>query len=371
MRGALIAVCLAGALLAGAAQAQEPSKELKELRETSQALWRAGDYASALQFAEKALPLVVREYGAEHEQTGIQYFSLALISQALGNLARGRAQFQPTPCASARRSTAPTASSVAIALEHLGQVQLKRGRAEAAEPLFRRALKIKQDTVGRDHAFSASGHANLGDIGLARGNWAAARTSYREAIRLLTGQDTSYAIVKKLVEKEIKDFRDTFVGLCRAHWQLRAEPGSDRAAMIEETFNAAPARLADLGRGGARQDDGAAGHQRHRPRAAHQAPAGQCRTRAGLARGGPEAPHRMVCRADGQPDLQRGAGGVSRRQHRAQPRPGAHDQAPDRAGAAADGAAASAARPDRRRPAARAPTESAPPSARSSASSIR
>ena len=52
----------------------------------------------------------------------------------------------------------------------------------------------------------------------------------------MTGQDTSYAIVRKLVEKEIKDFRDTFVGLCRANWQLRAEPGSSSAAVIEETF---------------------------------------------------------------------------------------------------------------------------------------
>ncbi len=235
VRSALIAVCLAGAMLAGIARAQEPSKELKELRETSQTMWRAGDYAAALQLAEKALPLVVREYGAEHEQAAIQYFSLALISQALGDLAQAERHFADTVRIREKVYGADSVS-VAIALEHLGQVQLKRGRAEAAETLFRRALKIKQDTVGREHAFSASGHANLGDIGLARSNWAAARDSYREAIRLLTGQDTSYAIVRKLVEKEIKDFRDTFVGLCRANWQLRAEPGSNSAAVIEETF---------------------------------------------------------------------------------------------------------------------------------------
>jgi CHAT domain-containing protein/tetratricopeptide (TPR) repeat protein len=238
VRATLIVAWLVGVLLAGPAQAQEPSRELKELRETSQALWRAGDYASALQLAEKALPLVVREYGAEHEQAGIQYFSLALIQQALGNLAEAERNFRETVRIREKVYGADSAS-VAIALEHLGQVQLKSGRPEAAEPLFRRALKIKQDTVGRDHAFSASGHANLGDIGLARGNWVEARTSFREAIRLLTGQDTSYAIVKKLVEKEIKDFRDTFVGLCRALWQLRAQPGADAAATIEETFKAA------------------------------------------------------------------------------------------------------------------------------------
>lgn len=234
-RGVAIAICFAAAVLAGTAQAQEPSKELKELRETSQALWRAGDYAGALQFAERALPLVVREYGAEHEQAGIQYFSLALISQALGNLGQAERHFAET-LRIREKVYGPDSPGVAIALEHLGQVQLKSGRAEAAEPLFRRALKIKQDTLGREHAFSASGHANLGDIALARNNWAAARDSYREAIRLLTGQDTSYAIVRKMVEKEIKDFRDAFVGLCRALWQLRADPASSSAAVVDETF---------------------------------------------------------------------------------------------------------------------------------------
>jgi CHAT domain-containing protein/tetratricopeptide (TPR) repeat protein len=233
-----IALCAFLVAFAPAAHAQEPSKELKALRETSQALWRVGDYASALQFAEKALPLVVREYGAEHEQAAIQYYSLALINQALGDLAQAERHFTET--VRIREKVYGTDSvSVAIALENLGQVQLKRGHPESAEPLFRRALKIKQDTVGPQHAFSASGHANLGDIGLARGKWAEARASYREAIRLLAGQDTSYAIVKKLVEKEIKDFRDTFVGLCRSVWQLRAEPGANRADMIEETFRSA------------------------------------------------------------------------------------------------------------------------------------
>ena len=232
------AVVLLCVVLAGAALAQEPSRELKDLRDTSQAFWRAGDYASALQFAEKALPLVVREYGSEHEEAGIQHYSLGLIGQALGDLALAERHFTETVRIREKVYGADSAS-VAIALEQLGQVQLKSGKADAAEPLFRRALKIKQDTVGREHAFSASGHANLGDIGLARGNWAAARASYREAIRLLTRQDTSYEIVKKLVEKEIRDFRDTFVGLCRAIWQLRDEPGTSKAAVLEETFAAA------------------------------------------------------------------------------------------------------------------------------------
>ena len=112
------------------------------------------------------------------------------------------------------------------------------GQPDAAEPLFKRVLKIRQDLIGRDHAFSASGHSNLGDVSLARGNWSAALASYREAIRLMTGQDTSQTVVKSIVEDEIRRHRDTFIGLCRAAWQSRDQPATDRAALFEETFAA-------------------------------------------------------------------------------------------------------------------------------------
>lgn len=226
---------LAVLVLGGDARAQQPSAALKDLQETSNALWRAGDFASALQFAEKALPLVVREFGPEHEQVGLQYYSLGLIADAAGNLPLAERYYTET-VRNREKVYGKEHPGVAPALEHLGRVLLKTGRPDAAEPLFRRALTIAQQGVGSEHAFSASGHANLGDVSLARGNWAAARTSYREAIRLITGQDTSYEIVKRMVEKEIKDFRDTFVGLSRTVWQLRSEAGADKAAMIEETF---------------------------------------------------------------------------------------------------------------------------------------
>lgn len=222
-------------LLVGQAQAQQPSRELQELRETSSALWRAGDYASALQFAEKALPLVIREFGPEHEQTGIQYFSLGLISQSANDLPLAEKYFADNVRVR-EKAYGKDHPAVAVALEYLGRVMVKRGRHDAAEPLFQRAHKLQTEVLGPNHAFAASGNANLGDVALARGNWSSARDLYRQAIRLVTGQDVSYEIVRRNVEKEIRDYRDTFVGLCRAQWQLRSEPGADKAAVIEETF---------------------------------------------------------------------------------------------------------------------------------------
>lgn len=71
-------------------------------------------------------------------------------------------------------------------------------------------------------------------MALARSDWPAALASYREAIRLLTGQDTSQTVVKSIVDEEIRRYRDTFVGLCRAAWETRSAP--DRAALLEESF---------------------------------------------------------------------------------------------------------------------------------------
>jgi CHAT domain-containing protein len=224
--------------LGGVAHAQQPSKALEDLREQSQVYWRAQDYASAREVAERALLLVQREFGPEHEQTGLQYFSLGLIAQAMGDYGRAERYFADTVRVREKVYGAESVS-VAIALEHQGQALLKGGRPEAAERLFRRALELKQSAVGGDNAFNAGGHASLGDVALARGQWAEARGSYRQAIRLLTGQDKSYDVVRRIVEREVAGFRDTFAGLSQASWHLGLDPKADKAAILDETFAAA------------------------------------------------------------------------------------------------------------------------------------
>ena len=236
LRWPVALLCVAMLVLAGGATfAQQPSKDLLDLRETSNALWRAGDYASALSFSEKALALVVRELGAEHDQTGYQHFLLGLIAQSMANHPLAERHF-----AEAVRIREVVYGrdhpAVAQALEYWGKAILRNGRLDAAEAVFKRALSIEQQVLGPNHVFAASGRANLGDVYAARGNWAAARSSYRDAIRLVTGQDTTYEIIRRNVEQEIRNYRDTFVGLCRSIWQLHAEPGASKADMIEETF---------------------------------------------------------------------------------------------------------------------------------------
>ena len=112
----------------------------------------------ALRFAERALPLVVREFGPEHEQTSIQIL-LAGPHRREGRQSRRGAKGTTRDRAHAREGLRRAGSAgVAEALEALGAVHIKLGRPDAAEPLFQRALKINQDLIGSNHAFQASGH---------------------------------------------------------------------------------------------------------------------------------------------------------------------------------------------------------------------
>ena len=232
-----IAILLAASLCAGVLSAEEPPAELKDLRETTAELYRAGDYAGALRLAERALPLVIRQYGAEHEQTGIHYFSLGLVSEASGKLGAAEGYFLRS-LQIREKVYGPDSAATADALQRLGVVYIKLGRFDAAEPALTRALKIRQALTGADHAFTASGHADLGSLALARGDWPRALSAFREAIQLIKGQDTSTSIARSLVEEDIARLREAFVGLSRAAWELRAAPGRDTPALLEEAYAA-------------------------------------------------------------------------------------------------------------------------------------
>src|SRR5262249_54177470 len=217
----LLLVLLAALASAPGTGAQQPSSELRELQDSAAALYRAGDVAGARRLAERALPLLIRQYGADHEQTGIHYYSLGLLSEAGGELAAAASYFAQS-LRVREKVYGPEAAGTALALQSLGNVYVKMGQPNAAQPLFRRAAKIRRERPGGAHAFAASAYSDLASVSLARGDWSAALASYRQAVRLITSQDTSQIIVKSLVEEEIRRFSETFVGLSRAAWQLSA-----------------------------------------------------------------------------------------------------------------------------------------------------
>jgi tetratricopeptide (TPR) repeat protein len=116
-------------------KAQQPSPELTQLRETANALYRSGDYALALQKAEQVLPLVIRQFGPEHEQTLIQYTSLGMIAEKAGNLPAAQ-RYHAESVRIREKVYGPESAGVAQALENLGAIYVKMGQPDTAEPIF-------------------------------------------------------------------------------------------------------------------------------------------------------------------------------------------------------------------------------------------
>jgi CHAT domain-containing protein/tetratricopeptide (TPR) repeat protein len=216
--------------------AAEPSPQLKALQDRARALYTARDYRQSLDVARQVLAQTIAEFGRDHEQTAIQTFSVAFLAEAVGDLALAEASYRES--VRIREIVyGPENAGVAMALEKLGGVLMKAGRARDAEPVFERALKIDKDLLG-DHAFAAGAYAGIADARLARGEVSGALAYYRKAIGLLTSQDTSYAVVKSIVEADIKRHRDVFIGLVRAAGAARGAPGANQAALVDETFAA-------------------------------------------------------------------------------------------------------------------------------------
>jgi CHAT domain-containing protein/tetratricopeptide (TPR) repeat protein len=234
-RFAFASVWLA-AFWSAAALAAEPSAKLKTLQDSVAQLGRAGANREALPKSQDALALTVQEFGPDSEQAGIQSYEVAALAEAVGDFALAERQYRES-VRIFEIVYGPENAEASLPLENLGNVLLKAGRPPEAESVFERVLKIRKDVLG-DHAFTAGAYAGLGETRLARGDAAGALPYYRKAVTLLTTQNTAQAVVKSIVETDIKRHRDVFIGLARAASGLRQQAGADGSALADETYAA-------------------------------------------------------------------------------------------------------------------------------------
>jgi CHAT domain-containing protein len=220
-----------------AAQPAAPSDELKTLQELSTGYYKSGAYAEALGVAEKALAVTIREFGADHERTAIQTYSVGMFAEAAGRLADAERYYSQSVRIRNKIYGAESAGT-AQAVEKQASVMLRQGRAAEAEVLLQRVLKIRSDLVGSQHAFTASARAELGAVNIVRGNFPAALDYYREAVRLFTSQQTAQTLAKSVVDDEIRQNRPAFAGLAHAAWEVGIKSGGNRRAMMAESFEA-------------------------------------------------------------------------------------------------------------------------------------
>ena len=167
--------------------------------------------------------------------------------------------------------------------------------------------------IGPNHAFSASGHSNLGDVSLARGKWPAALSSLSRGDPAADRPGHLDEIVRSIVEDEIRRSRHLRRPMPRGLAETR-ETGHGRAALMEETFAAAQqawhtsaasalakmtARLGASDTELGRRIRAGAGHVRPRPRAQRRGPEAARRMERGAA--GEHRPTARCWRSSGPP----------------------------------------------------------------------
>ncbi len=231
-----IFLCFAVLLFACAAQALEPSEKLKAIQKEAAAFYQAGAYGEALQASKQALALTIEEFGPKSEQASIQAYGAGYAAEAGGDFAEAERQYVQS--LQIREIVyGPESAGVAAALERLGHVDLKAARPAEAEALFVRELKIWRGLLG-EHAITAGAYSGLGEVNLLRSDFPRALAYYRQAVSRLTGQEARQELGRSVIEADIERHREIFIGLAQAAWGLRQQAGADRAALMEETFNA-------------------------------------------------------------------------------------------------------------------------------------
>ena len=270
--GVFLAFALFGVAAASPSGAlpAEVSAKLEALQKKATSLYQNGFYREALQASQEALKQTIEEFGPDHEQTGIQAFGVGYAAEAAGDLAEAERRYADS-VRIREKVYGQDSAGVATALERLARVILDEGRPAEAEALFLRELKIWRDTVG-EHAIAADAYAGLGAVNAMRGDYAAALSYYRKAVERLASQTAAQATAKSVIEADIKRHRDVFIGLARAAAGVMAAAGRGSSRADGRNIRGGPARLGDLGRVRAREDDGAAEGGRNRAWPLHPPP---------------------------------------------------------------------------------------------------
>ncbi len=214
-----------------------PSPALVKLQETAAALYKSGRFAEALVASERTLAATRAEFGNDHEQVSIQLFGLGLVAERAGRLDVAERAYRDNLRIGDIVYGKDSAFATQV-MEQLAGTLVALGRPGEAEALLQRALAIRVGLLGGDNSWSASTHAGLGAVSLAKGDPAAALKSYREAVRLLTGKRESQTLAAHVMQNEIRRQLSAFTGLIEAAWQERARNPSTTATLADESFAA-------------------------------------------------------------------------------------------------------------------------------------
>jgi CHAT domain-containing protein/Tfp pilus assembly protein PilF len=125
------------------AQAQSLSNQAEKLKE-------AGQYAQALELAQKALSLRQQSLGNKDVKVAESLEQVAELYMRLGKFNLGE-PIEEEALAIYEKVLGPEQEQVAKSLNNLGRLYREQGKFPQAEASFQRALKIQEKTLGPEH----------------------------------------------------------------------------------------------------------------------------------------------------------------------------------------------------------------------------
>jgi eukaryotic-like serine/threonine-protein kinase len=186
-----------------------------------------GDYAAALDHAERAEQIYARRLGADHPRRGEALIGLGVLRFMRHDLAGSLAAYDAAlPIMQAALGAGHT--TVGILLSNTGETLLAMGRADAAQADFAQALEILQKALGPDHADLALPLKGLGLAALHRGRAAQAVAPLERALALRT---------RSAAASDPQELAEIWWGLARALRAVGRDP--PRARELAESAVAA------------------------------------------------------------------------------------------------------------------------------------
>jgi TonB family protein len=129
--------------------ASEEKENLKQANQRTVASYRAGKFEDALKFAQQAVDLSVKVFGAEHAETATAYTNLATIYQARKKYKEAAANFQKA-LSIYRQTPRAGEKMTARVLNDLAFVYALDGDRKQAEQTYLLSLETAEKAYGKD-----------------------------------------------------------------------------------------------------------------------------------------------------------------------------------------------------------------------------
>jgi len=142
-----------------------------------------GEWAEALEVAQRILAIVEQNFAANQPELGRALTALALAYKKLGRYAAAEPLYQQA-LAVYEEARGPEHPDVATALHNLAELYRLQGNYAEVEPLHQRALEIKLQAYGPEHpAFTQAAH-DLAELYSAQGRFAEAEPLLQMALEI-------------------------------------------------------------------------------------------------------------------------------------------------------------------------------------------